>query len=106
MIGKRHRLHHLPDQPITHDHDRITVFFRQREGRHHHFDRLLNAGRGHHQQPVIAVPAPFGGLEIIRLGWQNAAQTGTAANDVDKNGRHLGAGNIADRLAHQTDTGT
>ena len=45
---------------------------------------------------IVAMPAAFGCLKIIRLGRLNPSQTRAAAHDIDDDTRQFSAGNVRD----------
>ena len=101
VVVNHNLLHHLADDTIGEDGDRVAVLEGQVEAQLHEVVHLLHRRGGQRDETVVAVAAALGGLEIVGLGGLDGAETRTAAHDVDAQSGQLGACNIGKTLLHQ-----
>ncbi len=105
-LRKLHRLHHLADESVGHQHHRVAIAIGQVEGQRGQVRHLLHGVRSQHNGAVVAVAAALHHLVIIALLGGDVAQPRTAAGDIGDYAGQFRAGHIAHALLHQTDAGT
>ena len=97
----------MADLTVTENHHRVTTLSRQVENA---FITISSASSRRSPEPEPTggdrrlKPTTSVGLEIIRGGGEDSAETGPPAHDVHKDRRALGSGNIADPFAQKADT--
>lgn len=98
-------LHHLANGAVSQDHGNHAVLVRQVEALDGEAGHLLDGGGSQDDHVVVAVSAAPGGLEVVALAGLDAAETGAAALDVHYESGYVTAGDVAQALAHQGDSG-
>ena len=99
------RLHHLAEDAVAEDDDRVAVLVRQVEGERHDLRQLLHRRGREDDGAVVAVTAAARGLEVVRLGPGDAPHTGAAAHDVDDDGGQLVGHQVGDALLLEAHAG-
>ena len=100
-----HFLHHLSDDTVAENHGRVAVLERELEGLAYEVVHVLSRCGSEYDGMVVTVSAALHCLEVVSLAGLDGSESRTAAHYVHNHAGQLGAGDVAESLAHEADTG-
>ena len=104
LLGELHRFHHLADESICHQYNRVAIAVGQFEGQRGQIRHLLHGIGRKHDGAVVAVAAALHHLVIVALLGCNVAQPRAAAGNVGDHAGQFRAGHVTDAFLHQADS--
>src|ERR1035437_873914 len=104
-LRKLDRLHHLADESIGEEHNRVPIAVCQFEGQRGEVGHLLHGMRSQDDGAVVTVAATLYHLVVVTLLGSDVAQTRPTASNVGNDAGQLRAGHVADAFLHEADSG-